>query len=65
MRPEKANISIRGKNALSITKKSIKNILGATGGGHEEATGAMVPITDFKKFKENILNQTEQKLISQ
>jgi len=53
-RPEKINISIRGKDALEITKKLIANIEGATGGGHKEATGAMVPIDDFEKFKENI-----------
>jgi single-stranded DNA-specific DHH superfamily exonuclease len=57
-RPEKANISIRGKNALEVTKKSIENIEGATGGGHVEATGAMVPIDDFEKFKHNIENIT-------
>ncbi len=57
-RPEKANISIRGKNALEITKKAIENIEGATGGGHVEATGAMVPIDDFEKFKENIKKLT-------
>jgi single-stranded DNA-specific DHH superfamily exonuclease len=53
-RPEKVNISIRGENALKITYRAIKNIEGATGGGHENATGAMVPINDFEKFKENI-----------
>ena len=53
-RPEKANVSIRGKNALAITKQVIENIEGATGGGHEQATGAMIPIDDFDKFKENI-----------
>jgi len=53
-RPEKANISIRGKNALEVTKKAIEDIEFATGGGHTNATGAMVPIDDFKKFKENI-----------
>ena len=59
LRPEKANISVRGKNALKITKAVTKNILGATGGGHEEATGAMVPISDFKKFKKEILHSTQ------
>ncbi|MDH3353049.1 MAG: DHHA1 domain-containing protein [Nanoarchaeota archaeon] len=54
-RLEKANVSIRGKNALEITKKAIKDITGATGGGHQVATGAMIPIDDFEKFKENIL----------
>ena len=59
LRPEKANISIRGENALKITKKAIKNILGATGGGHENATGAMIPISDFDKFKKEILYSTQ------
>ena len=59
-RPEKINISIRGKNALEITKKAIANIENATGGGHEEATGAMVPVDDFNKFKENIKEITSQ-----
>ena len=58
LRPEKANISIRGKNALKITKAATENILGATGGGHEEATGAMVPISDFETFKDNIKHLT-------
>lgn len=60
LRPEKANISVRGKDALKITKAAIKDLLGATGGGHEEATGAMVPISDFEKFKENIKELTKQ-----
>jgi single-stranded DNA-specific DHH superfamily exonuclease len=51
-RPEKVNISIRGKNALEFTKKAIEGIDGATGGGHKEATGAMVPIDNFEEFKE-------------
>ena len=54
-RPDKTNISIRGKDALKITYKAIEGISGATGGGHKEATGAMVPITDFEKFKENVM----------
>ena len=53
--PEKINISIRGKNALEITKKVIGKIEGATGGGHKEATGAMVPVDKFEEFKEEIM----------
>ncbi len=53
-RPDKVNVSIRGKNALDITKKLIKDISGATGGGHQEATGAMIPIDEFEKFKDGV-----------
>lgn len=58
-RSEKVNISIRGSNALKITKLAIADIDEATGGGHEEATGAMVPIDDFEKFKSNIIHLTQ------
>ncbi len=54
-RPEKVNISIRGSNAAEVTKKAIADIEFATGGGHTVATGAMVLIDDFKKFKENVI----------
>jgi len=60
-RPEKVNISIRGKNALEITKKITKSIKDSTGGGHKEATGAMIPIDKFNEFKnkiEKIVNET-------
>lgn len=59
IRPEKVNISIRGSGALKITQEAIKGILGATGGGHEEATGAMIPISEFDAFKENIKKLTK------
>lgn len=55
-RPDKVNVSIRGKRALEITRKAIENIEGATGGGHIEATGAMIPLDEFKNFKERINN---------
>jgi len=55
-RPEKVNISIRGKNALEITKKITKKIKNSTGGGHKEATGAMVPIDQFDNFKKLIID---------
>lgn len=61
-RPEKINLSIRGKNALKLTKKALENIDGATGGGHEQACGAMLPPDSLEKFKENVerlLNQSQ------
>ncbi|MCR4284721.1 MAG: DHH family phosphoesterase [archaeon] len=54
-RPEKINVSLRGKNALKITLRVTKEIEGATGGGHEVATGAMIPIDEFENFKKKIL----------
>jgi len=58
-RPEKINISIRGENALKITKQAIANIEDATGGGHENATGAMIPVDSLYKFKQNIKQLTK------
>ena len=54
-RPEKINISIRGDNALETTKQAIADIEDATGGGHEKATGAMIPVDSLDKFKQQIL----------
>lgn len=53
-RSDKINISIRGKSAKKITELTIKNIEGASGGGHEEATGAMIPNDKLNVFKENL-----------
>jgi oligoribonuclease NrnB/cAMP/cGMP phosphodiesterase (DHH superfamily) len=50
-----ANISIRGKgNIRKLTIDSISGIDGATGGGHENATGAKMSVSDLPKFKEKI-----------
>ena len=47
------NISVRGKKAKEVLLKSIKDIEGATGGGHEEACGARVPSENLDEFKNN------------
>ena len=49
-----ANLSLRGKNIRNLTLKSIEDIEGATGGGHECATGAKMTISDLPKFKKNM-----------
>lgn len=54
LKPDKINVSIRGEDALKITKELIKDLPGSTGGGHKEATGAMIPISEFDTFKERI-----------
>ncbi len=55
-KPDKINLSIRGKNALKFTKKMLEKIEGSSGGGHENATGAMIPITQYEKLLELIKN---------
>jgi len=53
-RPDKVNVSLRGKKALEITKQAVAGITDATGGGHKEATGARIPIDGFEVFKAKI-----------
>ncbi len=51
----KANVSLRWKKDIrKITLEIIKDLEGATGGGHEHATGAQISIEDLPKFKENL-----------
>lgn len=49
-----ANISLRGRGVRELTLNAIKNIEGASGGGHENATGAKMNISDLLKFKEKV-----------
>ncbi len=52
----KANTSLRGKiNVRKLTINAVKNIEGATGGGHRHATGAQIPVEELSRFKENII----------
>lgn len=52
----KANVSLRWKKDIrEITLKAIEGLEGATGGGHEHATGAQVSVEDLPKFKENLI----------
>jgi single-stranded DNA-specific DHH superfamily exonuclease len=51
-----ANVSIRAKNAKEVLEKAMKGILGATGGGHDEACGARIPSSHLEEFKERIEN---------
>ena len=49
-----ANISMRGKGVRKLTLEGIKDIEGATGGGHEDATGAKMSVSDLPLFKERV-----------
>ena len=49
-----ANVSLRGKNIRPLTLKAIEGIDGASGGGHEDATGAKMLVSDLSRFKDNI-----------
>ena len=53
-KPEKINVSIRGAGALDLTHKIVDKIEGAMGGGHEEATGAMIPVDKWEEFVEMV-----------
>jgi len=46
-----ANISMRGKNVRKILLEIIKEMSGASGGGHEEAVGARIRAEDLVRFK--------------
>ncbi|MBS3074468.1 hypothetical protein J4447_03365 [Candidatus Pacearchaeota archaeon] len=49
----KANISIRSKrDILKPATEAIKEIAGATGGGHKNAVGSSMPAEDVLRFKE-------------
>lgn len=54
MNGTKATLSLRGKGVRKLTVEAIKEIDGATGEGHEEATGAKMNIEDLPKFKDNL-----------
>ncbi len=51
----RANVSLRWeKNVREVTLKAIEGLEGATGGGHEHATGAQVSIEELPKFRKKI-----------
>lgn len=52
-----ANISTRGSGVKNIMIETIKDIDGASGGGHTNAAGGKVMIGDLGKFKEKFLSQ--------
>lgn len=52
----KANISLRWKKDIrKVTLKAIEGLEGASGGGHEHATGAQVVVEELPRFKENLM----------
>lgn len=50
-----SNISLRGSgNIRELTLKAIEGIEGATGGGHEHATGAKMNVDCLEEFRERV-----------
>jgi single-stranded DNA-specific DHH superfamily exonuclease len=50
-----ANISLRGgKDIRKLTLGAIEGIPGATGGGHKNATGAKMSVSDLPRFQEKV-----------
>lgn len=56
----KANISVRGKKIREMILKIIKDLEGATGGGHECAVGVQVRIEDLEKFRKKLFELVEK-----
>lgn len=56
----KANISVRGKKIREKVLKALEGLPGATGGGHENAVGAMVRVEDVEKFRERLEKLVEK-----
>jgi single-stranded DNA-specific DHH superfamily exonuclease len=50
----KANISGRGKGIKNKVIEAIKDLEGASGGGHEDAVGAQIRVDDIETFKNNL-----------
>jgi single-stranded DNA-specific DHH superfamily exonuclease len=53
-----ANVSLRWKNNIRIcVVNAIKDIEGATGGGHENASGARIPLDRLDVFEKNLIEE--------
>jgi len=61
IRGNSAKFSLRGPvDVRQLTLDSIKDLEGASGGGHEYSSGAQITTEQLPKFKENILNGFEK-----
>jgi single-stranded DNA-specific DHH superfamily exonuclease len=54
------NISLRGKGAKKILESILPQIPNSNGGGHENAVGARIPVTELDKFKELFLEAVKK-----
>lgn len=61
VRDTKVNISIRGENVREIVLEVIKDLEGATGGGHKNAVGVRVKVEDLEKFKKRFSELVEKR----
>jgi oligoribonuclease NrnB/cAMP/cGMP phosphodiesterase (DHH superfamily) len=53
---QKVNISVRGINVKEKILKSIEGMVGASGGGHINASGAQISLNDLPVFKKRFLD---------
>jgi single-stranded DNA-specific DHH superfamily exonuclease len=56
-----ANISMRGSNVKKILEGILPQIPNSNGGGHENAVGARIPLTELDKFKEILLGEVKKR----
>jgi single-stranded DNA-specific DHH superfamily exonuclease len=55
-----SNISLRGKDVKKILEKILKQFDGASGGGHEDASGARIRSDDLAKFRETLQKEVNK-----
>jgi single-stranded DNA-specific DHH superfamily exonuclease len=56
------NISLRGKNVKKIIEDILPQIPNSNGGGHEDAVGARIPMSELDKFKTLFLEAVKKKV---
>ena len=54
VRGTKVNLSLRGKDILSVFEKVIPEIKGGRGGGHKNAIGGQLHLDDLDKFVKGV-----------
>jgi nanoRNase/pAp phosphatase (c-di-AMP/oligoRNAs hydrolase) len=54
VRGDRVNLSLRGEGIRSVFLDSIKNFENARGGGHENAVGCQLDLSDLDNFIKNI-----------
>ncbi len=60
IKQDKVSISLRGENIRNILLKILEKIPEATGGGHDKACGARIPIDKLDDFKRELEEEVKR-----